>query len=174
VPEPESPRYREIVATARDLLERGGPASLTMRAVAAELGIRAPSLYKHLPHKDALELAIVVDGFTEAAALFEAATRDATDPLTAFAQAYRSFAARHPHVYRLMTQRPLPRAAMPAGLEERTAAPLLAATGDPARARAAWAFLHGMTLLELDRRFPADGVTESAWQSGLTAFGRLS
>jgi len=141
-----------------------------MRAVAEALGIRAPSLYKHLPHKDALELAIVVDGFTEAAAAFEAATTDASDQLGAFAQAYRTFATGHPHLYRLMTERPLPRESMPAGLEERTAAPLVRAAGSPARARAAWAFLHGMTMLELNQRFPEDGLTESAWQSGIASF----
>ena len=141
-----------------------------MRAVAGALGIKAPSLYKHLPDKDALELAIVVDGFTEAAEAFEAAAEGAVDPLAAFAQAYRTFATGHPHVYRLMTERPLPRDQMPPGLEERTAAPLLHATGDPARARAAFAFLHGMTMLELNQRFPTDGLTEPAWQAGLAAF----
>ena len=84
-----------------------------MRAVAEALGIKAPSLYKHLPHKDALELAIVIDGFAEAAAAFEAAAVGASDQLAAFAQAYRTFATCHPHLYRLMTERPLPRESMP-------------------------------------------------------------
>ena len=141
-----------------------------MRAVADALGIKAPSLYKHLPHKEALELALIIDGFTEAAGAFEAATAGARDQLAAFAQAYRTYAAGHPHLYRLMTERPLPRESMPPGLEQRTAAPLVRATGDPVRARAAWAFLHGMTMLELNRRFPTDGLTESAWQSGIAAF----
>ena len=141
-----------------------------MRAVAEALGIKAPSLYKHLPHKEALELALIIDGFSEAAGAFETATAGASDQLAAFAQAYRTYAAGHPHLYRLMTERPLPRESMPPGLEERTAAPLVRATGHPVRARAAWAFLHGMTMLELNRRFPTDGLTESAWQSGIAAF----
>jgi AcrR family transcriptional regulator len=40
--------------------ESGG---LTMRRLADRLGIRAPSLYKHFPHKAALEVAIIIDGF---------------------------------------------------------------------------------------------------------------
>src|SRR3954453_20238674 len=141
-----------------------------MRRVAEELGIRAPSLYKNLPHKGALETAIIIDGFEEAAAAFEAAVEGAADPLVAFVSAYRAFAAAHPHVYRLMTDRPLPRELLPPGLEARAAAPLSRATGHPPRARAAWAFIHGMIMLELNGRFPADGVTEQAWTSGITAF----
>ena len=110
-----------------------------MRRVADQLNIRAPSLYKHFPDKEALEVAIMVDGFEEAAAKFEAAEADTADPWATFAASYRDFATSHPHVYRLMTERPLPREQLPAGLEARTAAPLLRATGDPARARAAWA-----------------------------------
>ena len=47
--------------------------------------------------------------------------------------------------------------------------PLQRAAGSPARARAAWAFIHGMIMLELNERFPDDGVTELAWQSGIAA-----
>ena len=65
---------RDVVAVGRRVLEEEGPDALTMRRVADELGIRAPSLYKHLPHKSALETAIIIDGFEEAAAAFEAAT----------------------------------------------------------------------------------------------------
>ena len=165
-----SPRLREVVAAAHRILEADGPDALTMRRVADEVGVRAPSLYKHLPHKSALEVAVITDGFAEAAAAFEAAVDGAADPLAAFVAAYRAFVAAHPHLYRLMTERPLPREALPPGLEARTAAPLLAAVGGPERARAAWAFLHGMSVLELNDRFPSDGRTEQAWVEGVAAF----
>jgi|SRR4051794_8172708 len=170
--DPRSARAREVVAVGRRVLEQEGPDALTMRRIADGLGIRAPSLYKHLPHKAALEAAIIADGFAEAAAAFERAIEGDGDPLTAFAAAYRSFATAHPHVYRLMTERPLPRELLPAGLEARAAAPLLRAVGSPARARAAWAFLHGMTILELDDRFPSDEFLEPAWQEGVAAFAQ--
>src|SRR3954462_137426 len=156
-----TPPGRDAFAAAPGVRVREGPQALTMRRVADELGIRAPSLYKHLPHKEALETAIIADGFTAAAAAFEAAVEGAEDPLTAFVAAYRAFASAHPHLYRLMTTRPLPRESPPSGLEARAAAPPLRALGgSPARGRAAWAFLHGMTILELDGRFPADEWTE--------------
>jgi AcrR family transcriptional regulator len=170
VAEPLTDRARDVVAVGRRLLEREGADALTMRRIAGELGIRAPSLYKHLPGKSALEAALITDGFEEAAMAFEAAERGADDPLAAFVAAYRAFAAAHPHLYRLMTGRPLPREYMPPGLEARTAAPLLRAVGSPTLARAAWAFVHGMTILELDDRFPADALTDEAWREGLDAF----
>jgi AcrR family transcriptional regulator len=170
VADPLTSRARDVVSVGRRVLEQEGPDALTMRRVAEELGIRAPSLYKHLPHKGALETAIIADGFAEAAAAFEAAVAGADDPLAAFVAAYRTFACAHPHVYRLMTGGPLPRADLPPGLEARTAAPLVGALGSAPRARAAFAFLHGMTILELDDRFPADGQTERAWAEGLAAF----
>lgn len=170
-----TPRARQIVDVARELLESEGPEALTMRRLAHRLGIRAPSLYKHFPHKEALEVSIIIDGFEEAAAAFEAAETQAAaargvERLQSFVDTYRAFARSHPHVYRLMTERPLPRAQLPEGLEARTAAPLLRATGDPVRARAAWAFIHGLTLLELNDRLPADELTEHAWQVGIQQF----
>jgi hypothetical protein len=35
-----------------------------------------------------------------------------------------------------------------------------------------WAFAHGMTILELDRRFPPDADLDAAWRRGLDAFRR--
>jgi hypothetical protein len=37
-------------------------------------------------------------------------------------------------------------------------------------AGAAFAFIHGMIILELNGRFPDDGGLEPAWQAGLAAF----
>jgi hypothetical protein len=44
-----------------------------------------------------------------------------------------------------------------------------AAGGDRDLARAAWAFAHGTTLLELNRRFPPDADLDAAWHRGLGA-----
>jgi AcrR family transcriptional regulator len=85
--EPLSPRARQIVAAARKLLESEGPDALTMRRLGERLGIRAPSLYKHLPNKAALEVALIGDGFEEAAETFDAATDGAGEPLAALVDA---------------------------------------------------------------------------------------
>jgi len=166
------------VAAGRQLLEEEGLEALTMRRLAERVGIRAPSLYKHLPDKAALEAAIIATGFEEAAAAFEQAVDSAGEgsgegaggALVALAAAYRRFALEHPHLYRLMTNGPLPRAHLPPGLEGRTAAPLLRVAGSEARARAVWAFAHGMVMLELDQRFPPDADLDAAWRAGIAAF----
>jgi AcrR family transcriptional regulator len=174
VAEPLTPRARQIVAAARELLEQEGAAALTMRRLAERLGVRAPSLYKHLPDKAALEAAIIATGFEDTATTLQAALNVALDageePLGALAAAYRAFALAHPHLYRLMTDQPLQRDRLPAGVEDRAAAPLLHAAGDPDRARAVWAFAHGMIMLELAGRFPPDADLDAAWQQGITAF----
>src|SRR5689334_887440 len=113
-----SPRAREIVAAARALLEADGPEALSMRALAERLGIRAPSLYKHLPDKAALETAIVSDALSEIGDAFEAAVTRARDPLAAVARAYRAWALAHPHLYRLVMDRPLDRERLAPGVED--------------------------------------------------------
>jgi hypothetical protein len=67
---------------------------------------------------------------------------------------------------------PLPRQLLPPGLEDRAAAPVLGVTGSRARARALWAFAHGMVMLELDHRFPPDADLDAAWRAGIAAFAQ--
>jgi len=72
-----------------------------------------------------------------------------------------------------MTERPLHRELLAPGAEERAAAPVIAASqGDGDAARAAWAFAHGMTILELNGRFPPGADLDAAWSRGLAAFTR--
>lgn len=170
-PDTLSDRAKQIVGVAREQLEEEGAEGLTMRRLAERLGIRAPSLYKHFADKQALEAALISDGFVELAEAFEHASDHGDDPLRAIAGVYRAFARAHPHLYRLMTERPLQREALVQGVEDRAAFPVYEAVGeDLDLARAAWAFAHGMTNLELNGRFPADADLDAAWQRGLDAF----
>ena len=163
-------RREQIVGAALEVLEEHGPEGLTMRAVATRVGIKAPSLYKHVPDKDELEPALVAEAFREMAALFSAAVDDAEDPLGELAAAYRRWAKAHPHLYRLMTHKPLRRELLPEGLEASAAEPLVRAVGgDPDLARATWALAHGLTSLELDDRFPPHADVDAAWAAGVAA-----
>jgi AcrR family transcriptional regulator len=179
LPAPAGPlkeRQAQIAAAARALLDAEGPEALTMRRIAGQLGIRAPSLYKHIPDKGALEALVVTAGFAELAVALAAAAAAAEDAggtgkLEAIAGAYRRYAVAHPHLYRLMNYQPLRRDLLPAGLEARAARPLAEAAGyDEARARAMWAFAHGMVSLEIDGRFPPPAGLDEAWRAGLAAF----
>jgi len=69
-----------------------------------------------------------------------------------------------------MTELPLPRDLLPEGLEARAAEPLLRVTKEPDRARALWAFAHGMVQLELAGRFPPGADLGPAWATGIAAF----
>ena len=165
-----SPRAREIAAVARELLEEAGADGLSMRRLAARVGIRAPSLYKHFASKEALEAALISIGFDEQAALFGAVLEGSREPLIAMGEVYRQFAKSNPQLFRLMYDRGLNRALLSPGSEDAAAAPAISAAGeDQDLARAVWAFAHGMTTLELNGRFPEDADLEAAWRRGMTA-----
>ncbi|MGH2548578.1 MAG: TetR/AcrR family transcriptional regulator [Thermomicrobiales bacterium] len=166
-------RRREIIDRARGILESEGRDALTMRRLAEEIGIRAPSLYKHFPDKRAVEIAVIEIGFLESADALEAgiAIDDARSPLQRLATAYRAYALAHPHLYRLMTEDELPRNRLTPGIEERGAEPLIRLVPNVDRARAIWAFAHGMIILELEGRFPPGADLDAAWEVGITALG---
>ncbi len=159
-------RQREILDAARALLVHDGVEALTVGRLAAALGIKPPSLYKHFPSRRAVEAALIAEGLEAHARAMEAT--DGT--LDGLARAYRAFALANPQLYRLMTERPLPRDDLPEGLEARAAAALVAAAGDADLARAVWAFAHGMVQLELAGRFPPGADLDAAWRA---AIGRL-
>jgi AcrR family transcriptional regulator len=169
---PRTPRAAQIVAAARALLEEHGRDDLTMRALAERLGIRAPSLYKHFRNKEAVEAALVEDGLADMGTALHAALREAprTDRVPALLGAYRRHALAHPGLYRLTTTGPLPRAALPGGLEEWAGSPFFVATEDSHLAQALWSYAHGMVVLELDRRYPDGSDLDLTWQAGARAF----
>src|SRR5690606_37964130 len=78
-------RSGDVVAAARTVLERDGAPDLTMQAVADELGIKAPSLYKHVASKAAIEIELISATLAEVgetlhAALDRADRADRADP----------------------------------------------------------------------------------------------
>jgi AcrR family transcriptional regulator len=160
-----TPRQREILRVARDLLERDSVEALTLGAVAKTLGIKTPSLYKHFAGKAELEAALMAQGLDEFASALEAAEPD----LVAIGGAYRAYALAHPQLYRLMSERPLPRDLLPGDLEARAALPIQRALRDPHLARAAWAFAHGMVSLEIAGRFPPWSKLDKSWARALEA-----
>ncbi|MFI6056685.1 TetR/AcrR family transcriptional regulator [Streptomyces sp. NPDC051286] len=163
------------MAAARELLDAEGPDALSMRRIAERVGIRAPSLYKHFPDKAAVEAGLQVQGMTQLAEELEAAEAEigVEPPLLVLARAYRRHALANPHLYRITHSRPLARAALPEGLEDRAATPLANAVhGDIHIARSLWAFAHGMVVLELDGRFPPGADLDAAWRTGCDAFAQ--
>lgn len=153
-----TPRARQIVDAARGLLEREGWDRVTMRDLADDVGIRAPSLYKHFANKDALKAVLVGVALAESGAALRPVT-GVSDLLTA----YRAVARGNPNLYRLATVGPLDRPALPDGLEEWSGAPFFEVTGDAHAAQALWAAAHGMAILEIDGRFPTGTAPDETW-----------
>src|SRR5664279_1771787 len=93
-----------ILDAAARLLETGGLDALTMQAVAAEVGVRAPSLYKRIRDRAALVRAVQEAAAAELADALSSAV-DGQDPradIIAMADAFRAFAHRRSGVYGLL------------------------------------------------------------------------
>ncbi|WP_344620376.1 TetR/AcrR family transcriptional regulator [Dactylosporangium salmoneum] len=96
----------EIVAAAERLLEReGNEEALTLRSVAREAGISAPSIYGHFADRDAILGAVLDIGFERLRLLVLGAADGIEDPverLLAGCQAYARFGMEDPARYRVL------------------------------------------------------------------------
>lgn len=165
-------RQAEIVGAAGVVLEAEGPEAVTMRRLAEEIGIKAPSIYKHLSCKaDVLGLmvegALFEMGDAGHEAVHDLAPGPAVAPLLA---AYRRVATASPHHYRLVTGPHYDRAGLLPGLEDWAGESCYRATGEPHLAQALWSFAHGTVILEIDERFSDARGLDRTWAAGATAF----
>jgi AcrR family transcriptional regulator len=94
-----------VVAAAADLADEIGFAALTMGRLADRLGVRAPSLYKHVASQDDLNRRVATLAVDEAAEAMGAAIqgRAGRDALRAAARALRDFVLAHPGRYAATT-----------------------------------------------------------------------
>jgi AcrR family transcriptional regulator len=91
----------QVVAAAAAVADAEGLEAVTLARVAADLGVKSPSLYNHVAGRDGLVRGVALLGLNDlAAALREAAIgRAGPEALLATAQAYRSFVKEHPGRY---------------------------------------------------------------------------
>ena len=97
----------EIISGALELIEREGTdEAVTLRAVAREIGIAAPSIYAHFPDRAAIMLAVVARVFEELSQVIlqvrAAAGDDPVENLVAGCEAYVAFGLQHPARYRVL------------------------------------------------------------------------
>lgn len=99
-----------LLASARSLLERDGPAALSFRAVARAAGVSQAAPYHHFPDKEHLLAALATLGFNELRACQIAAAEGGTPQvrLIALSRAYIRFARQNPNMYRLMFGEAIP------------------------------------------------------------------
>ncbi len=156
----EGDRLRdELIRAASTLLETlPGEEALSLRAVAREAGIAAPSIYLHFADKSALVSAVLASRFQELQAALDAAAVGSVAPeaeLAARCAAYCAYAEEHAGNYRVMFS------AVPSDDRPDDAGPgaemvrrlgrlavQCGATGDPLEAGTLlWCGLHGIVAL---------------------------
>jgi AcrR family transcriptional regulator len=108
------PNLQEAIKdTAWKQITESGAASLSLRAIARELGITAPAIYNYYPSRDDLVTALIVDAFTSLAEAQEASLAGLAQNrravrLSALGLAYREWAVTYPQRYHLIFGTPIP------------------------------------------------------------------
>lgn len=107
----EGPKLREQLLEAAEelLLASGDEQDLTIRAVAAKVGVTSPSVYRHFADKDALVDAVCLRAWDELARSMDAALDRHEDPFQAMRHlgaAYISWGLAHATQYRLLLLAP--------------------------------------------------------------------
>jgi AcrR family transcriptional regulator len=97
----------EIKQVARRLLVNEGPQNVTLRAIAREMGMTAPGLYRYFPSYDYLFAELVADVYGELADALADARKGCADPcsiaaLVLVARRFRGWAVAHPREFGLI------------------------------------------------------------------------
>jgi AcrR family transcriptional regulator len=92
-----------LIAAAAMEIERIGFENLSLRELAASLGVSRAAPYRHFADRRALLAELATDGFNQLAAIYRrAAGKTPEMRLTASGRAYLAFAAERPQLFRLM------------------------------------------------------------------------
>jgi AcrR family transcriptional regulator len=117
----------EIKTIAWDQIAEHGAATLSLRAIAREMGMTAPGLYRYYKDRDALVTALIVDAYTllgdsQIASIAGVPFSDHARRLRATGLAYRQWALTYPQRYLLIFGTPLPGYHAPVELTQPVAA----------------------------------------------------
>ncbi|MBT2504259.1 TetR/AcrR family transcriptional regulator [Curtobacterium sp. ISL-83] len=164
-----------VVAAGADLADEIGFTELTMGQLAERVGVRTPSLYKHVANQDDLSRRIAALALSEAADAIGAATqgRAGRDALGAAARALRDFVLKHPGRYAATVGLKLTGPDDPVAIAEaRGLDPFLAvlrgydiASADTTHAlRALRSIFHGFATIEADGGFQWGTATDESFE----------
>lgn len=152
-----------VVAAAGRLADAEGLEAATLSRIAAELGVRPPSLYNHVESHAALLRALALESVEDFGdAIGDAAMGKArADGIRAIAVAFRGYATEHPGRYAATVRAPAPDDAEAQAVALRAIAPFIAVLagwgieGDQAihLVRVLRSALHGFVILELGGGF---------------------
>jgi AcrR family transcriptional regulator len=160
-----------LVAAGLRLLAQRDADSLSLREVARAVGVSATAVYRHFPDKDALMAALAREGLARLAQAQREAAAAAGGGGAGFAAtglAYVRFALANPALFRVIFASSAPHSVHGPSGEEPEAGALLrenvaamagidvAAPETTVLAVRSWALVHGLAVLILDGRLPAD------------------
>jgi AcrR family transcriptional regulator len=97
-----------VIEEAGQMADEVGLPQVTLAALASRLGVRQPSLYKHIDGIGGLQRGIAVQSKHELAATLSRAAigRSRGEAIMSMAQAYRAWALKHPGRYAALQQAP--------------------------------------------------------------------
>ena len=110
---------RTIQETARRHLAEVGPAALSLRAIARDVGMVSSAVYRYFPSRDDLLTALIVEAYDELGTAVEEADAsvrrrdDLAGRFSALCHAIHDWARAHPHEYALLYGSPVPGYAAP-------------------------------------------------------------
>ena len=168
-------RYRqqvrdEVQARAWEQITEAGASALSLKAIATQMGMTAPALYRYFGSRDELLTQLILSTYQDLAELIETAAQTGATPaarLGDIAQQLRRWAVANPQRYLLLYGTPVPGYHAPpeaTGLARRMFAPILVGfvalqeDSDPddrafRRSVTLWTRLHGVLSLELAGHF---------------------
>jgi len=105
--------HAEIKAIARQQMAQFGTGSLSLRAIATEMRMTAPAIYRYFENRDALITELLVDAFSALAESLEMTAQAHCDDhpydrLFAVLMAYRGWAVANPTDFQLIYGNPIP------------------------------------------------------------------
>ena len=174
------------------VLRLEGDGAISLRAIAKQIGVSAPALYRHYADRESLLAELAISGF--AALRQQLLSVDQHAPraaLIGIGLAYVAFAQSEPNLYRLMFGgRVLPKGAHPrldqAGLDAFNVLQDTIARGQqagylkpaplPLMTATAWSLVHGLSQLTIDGHLPnadaepqlAEGITSLLLEGAIT------
>ena len=159
-----------IAAAARELVRSGGREALSLRPLAASLGVRAPSLYRYYPDRESLEGAVSELVAAELAGRMEAARkgRRGAAALKAIAGEYVAYSRAEPALFAMLLAKPGPESKRLWNLLLAAIEPVTGQADDTAAAVALWAYLHGFATLAAAGQFGESGP-RGGYERGLNA-----
>lgn len=161
-------RGGDLLEVALMVLERDGLEAFSVGEVASAAGVKPPSLYKQFESKADIEAQLIEIGFrlqgatTQRALAALGPSPSRKTVLEILVHAYRDFGRRHPQLYRLMHERPLP-SSLPAEVYDARATTYRSLFADPNISVSLWTWAHGLLALEIAGRYGPDVDVDRLW-----------